>query len=95
MNYFARDYLSCQERVQHRLVVFLLQRLEALKPLMIHPNGQRVINPGDNSIIMPDERSYPHIKRIYDTAATDKKVCREAGEAINQIGGFALMQVSV
>lgn len=72
-----------------------LPSLDSLKDVLLHGYGSERVKPIYRTAKMPDERVYPMMKAIYDTAATDKKVMRQAGEEINKIGGFNLMQVSI
>ena len=41
-----------------------------------------------------NEKTYGLIKRIYDTAANDRKINREVGAELAKIGGMAAMQVN-
>lgn len=69
--------------------------LDELKVIVHGPTGVGFLpqETAQRCLSVLNNRYYPHLKRIYDTAGNDASVTKDAGREISKIGGFAAMQV--
>ena len=69
--------------------------LDELKSIVNGPTGVGFLPPttAQRCLSVLNDRVYPLMKRIYDTAGNDAGVTKEVGRELNKIGGFDAMQV--
>ncbi len=67
--------------------------IDELKAILNGPTGAEFLPAQRTQQSVLNERYYPHLKRLYDTAGNDPKVTKEVGQKISDMGGFAAMEV--